>query len=80
MITTELKKSAEQILKNGFKNIRAQLDIVGLASGEIAQSNGLIQQDADQVIDYLVKRGFIVGAANRFWLTFMGKLRNVKYL
>ena len=75
MITTELKKNAEQVLKWLQKHPKGAQLGVGVSPTEIAQGNGLIQQDADQVIDYLVKRGFIAGAANKFWLTPVGKLR-----
>ena len=46
----------------------------GVNPSEIAQGNGLTQKNSDEVIEYLVKRSFIAGANDRFWLTPLGKM------
>ena len=74
MITPELKKNAEGVLKWMQKHPKATQAGGGVSHGEIAQGSGLTQKDVDEVIDYLTKRSFIAGSADRFWLTPLGKM------
>ena len=74
MITPEFKKNAEGVLKWLQKHPKATQAGGGVSPSDIAQGSGLTQKDADEVIDYLIKRGFIAGATNQFWLTPLGKV------
>ena len=74
MIAPEFKKNAEGVLKWLQKHPQATQAGGGVSPSDIAQGSGLPQKDADEVIEYLIKRGFIAGAADRFWLTPLGKL------
>ena len=74
MITPEVKKNAEVVLKWLQKHPQATQARGGVSSGDISKGSGLTPKDADEVIDYLTKRGFIAGATDRFWLTPLGKM------
>ena len=74
MITPEFKRNAEGVLKWMQKQPKATQAGGGVSPGDIAQGSELTQKDADEVIDYLTKRGFIAGVTDRFWLTPLGKM------
>ncbi|MGH7801554.1 MAG: hypothetical protein ACREOW_13175 [Thermodesulfobacteriota bacterium] len=74
MIAPELKKNAEVVLKWVQKHPQATQAGGGVSPADISQGSGLTQNDADEVIDYLTKRGFIAGTPDRFWLTPLGKM------
>jgi hypothetical protein len=69
MITPEFKKNAEGVLKWLQTQPKATQAGGGVSPGKIAQGSGLTQKEADEVINYLTKRGFIAGVTDRFWLT-----------
>jgi predicted transcriptional regulator len=73
MITPEFKKNAEGVLKWLQTQPKATQAGGGISSSDLATGSGLTQKDADEVINYLAKRGFITGA-NQFWLTPLGKM------
>jgi hypothetical protein len=74
MITPELKKNAEALLKWLQKHPKATQVGDGVTLDDIVQGSGFSQQETSEIIDYLTKRGFIAGATDRFWLTPLGKL------
>ncbi len=74
MISPELKKKAETVLKWLQKQTKARQSGGGLTVSDIAQGSGLTKKDTDEVIDYLTKRGFIAETTDRFWLTSLGKM------
>ncbi len=74
MITPEFKKNAEGVLKWLQKHPKATQAGGGVNPGEIAQGSGLTQEDVDKVVEYLLKRGFLAGTTDQFWLTPLGKL------
>ena len=74
MITPEFKKNAEAVLKWLQKHPKTTQAAGGVSTIEIAQGSGFPEKDAHEIIDYLIKRGFIAGATDRFWLTPLGKM------